>query len=66
MNVIIMYHKILLEICATSIAVYSLFGDLDEMPIYNADCNDSYNAAWFDKTTYIMQVYLLYAAIDSF
>jgi hypothetical protein len=61
-----MYHKILLEICATSIAVYSLFGDLDEMPIYNADCNDSYNAAWLDKTTYIMQVYLLYAAIDSF
>jgi hypothetical protein len=61
-----MYHKILLEICATSIAVYSLFGDLDETPIYNADCNDSYNAAWLDKTTYIMQVYLLYAAIDSF
>lgn len=58
--------KTVFGICATSIAVYSLFGDLDETPIYNVDCNDSYNDAWLDKTTYIMQVYLLYAAIDSF
>lgn len=58
--------KTIVEICASSLVIYSLFGDLDEQPIYNSDCNEEYNAAWLDKTTYIMQVYLLCSAIDSF